>query len=76
MPRQTEKWLKDQPFGQVPVLEFDDGDTMHESRAIARYLAATNGGVAAGLIPDPADAKAVARFEQAAVRAIGPVRIE
>ncbi|KAH9926287.1 glutathione transferase [Epithele typhae] len=61
-----------QPFGQVPYLVessgADGGDdfVLFECRAIARYAAILYGGVEKGLVPDPADARAVARFEQAA----------
>ena len=56
-----------QPFGQTPYLD-DDGFKMYESRAICRYLALKYGGVAKGLIPDPAskDLHKTALFEQAA----------
>ena len=35
----TEKFLKRNPFGQVPVLELEDGRTLAQSNAIIRYLA-------------------------------------
>ena len=35
----TEDFLKRNPFGQVPVLELDDGRTLAQSNAIIRYLA-------------------------------------
>jgi glutathione S-transferase len=47
-----------QPFGRVPTLD-DDGFTMYESRAMARYLNERTGGT---LIP--LDSKARARMEQ------------
>ena len=57
-------FLAVQPFGQVPYLD-DDGFTVYESRAICRYLALKYGGVGT-LIPDPADLRRTALFEQAA----------
>ena len=53
-----------QPFGQVPVLETEDGFTVFESRAIARYVALAHGGVGT-LVPSPTDLKKTALFEQA-----------
>lgn len=52
--------LARQPWGQVPVLEEDDGWQMYESRAIVRHLDATLPGPAL----TPADARARARMEQ------------
>ncbi|KAK9898488.1 thioredoxin-like protein [Cystobasidium minutum MCA 4210] len=64
----SEAFLKLQPFGQVPVLEDTDaGITMHESRAIARYLATK--AKASHVIPladDPDYLKKLAKFETAA----------
>ena len=56
-------FLQRQPFGQVPYLD-DDGFKLFESRAISRYLALKHGGIGK-LIPDPADLKKTALFEQA-----------
>ena len=35
----TEEFLKLNPWGQVPTIEFDDGRTLAQSNAIIRYLA-------------------------------------
>ena len=56
-------FLEKQPFGQVPYID-DDGFKLFESRAISRYLALKHGGIGK-LIPDPADLKKTALFEQA-----------
>lgn len=52
--------LERQPWGQVPVLEEDDGWQLIESRAIIRHLDATLPGVAL----TPKDARAHAKMEQ------------
>lgn len=57
-------YVAKQPFGQLPYLD-DDGFTLYESRAIARYLALKYGGIGK-LIPEPSDLQKVALFEQAA----------
>lgn len=61
----SEEYLKKQPFGQVPYIE-DNGFVLFESRAIARYIAAKYRDQGTPLLPDPADLKATALFEQAA----------
>ncbi|KAJ7642085.1 glutathione S-transferase [Roridomyces roridus] len=58
----TPAYLEHQPFGQIPYID-DNGFELYESRAICRYLVATYGPTS-GLIPT--EAKAHARFEQAA----------
>ncbi|EKM53960.1 uncharacterized protein PHACADRAFT_145482 [Phanerochaete carnosa HHB-10118-sp] len=58
-------YLEKQPFGQVPYID-DDGFVLFESRAIARYIALKYRDQGTPLVPDPADLRAVARFEQAA----------
>ena len=57
-------YLALQPFGQMPVID-DDGFILFESRAIGRYLARQYGHETR-LIPDPADVRKTALFEQAA----------
>ncbi|THH04271.1 hypothetical protein EW145_g5644 [Phellinidium pouzarii] len=52
-----------QPFGQIPVLEEEDGFQLYESRAIARYVIAKYG-PNSGLIPS-GDLRKIALFEQA-----------
>ena len=53
----TEEFLKLNPWGQVPTIEFDDGRTLSESNAIIKYLARGS-----DLIP--ADAFAVAKMNE------------
>ncbi|KAJ7611109.1 glutathione S-transferase-like protein [Mycena polygramma] len=60
----SEEHLARQPFAEVPVIE-DDGIQLFESRAIGRYLVAKYG-AGSGLVPDPKDIVATAKFEQAA----------
>ncbi|KAJ7266395.1 glutathione S-transferase [Mycena haematopus] len=55
--------LARQPFGVVPTID-DDGFTLFESRAIARYVVAKYG-KGSTLVPDPKDIEATAKFEQA-----------
>ncbi|KAG8952801.1 hypothetical protein FRC04_003726 [Tulasnella sp. 424] len=62
----SEAHLQKQPFGQIPVLEEEDGFVLFESRAITRYIATKYADQGTKLLPDPSDAKAVALFEQAA----------
>ncbi|KZT64429.1 glutathione transferase [Daedalea quercina L-15889] len=62
----TAAFLARQPFGQVPYIEEDDGFELFESRAIARYVALKYAGQGNAVVPDPADLRAYARFEQAA----------
>ena len=59
------EYLRKQPFGQVPYID-DDGFILYESRAISRYIASKYRDQGTPLIPDPADLKATALFEQAA----------
>ncbi|HEY0138708.1 MAG TPA: glutathione S-transferase N-terminal domain-containing protein [Nannocystis sp.] len=56
----TPEYLARQPWGQVPVLEEDDGWQLFESRAIIRHLDATLPGPAL----TPANARDRARMEQ------------
>jgi len=53
----TPQFLKLNPAGQVPVVEFDDGRTLGQSNAIIRYLARGS-----NLIPD--DAFAAAKMDE------------
>jgi glutathione S-transferase len=53
----TADFLKLNPWGQVPTVEFDDGRTLSQSNAIIRYL-----GRGSDLIP--ADAFAAAKMDQ------------
>lgn len=57
-------YVANQPFGQVPYID-DDGFVLYESRAISRYIAHKFRDQGAALVPDPADLKATALFEQA-----------
>ena len=50
------------PWGKVPALTFPDGFALHESRAIAKYLARK---YSFPLLPAEADAEAAAQFDQA-----------
>ena len=59
------EFLEKQPFGQVPYID-DDGFILYESRAIGRYIAAKYRDQGNPILPDPADIKATALFEQAA----------
>ncbi len=60
----TRAYKTKQPFGLVPYID-DDGFILYESRAICRYIALQYGGIGK-LIPDPADVRKTALFEQAA----------
>lgn len=59
-------FLERQPFGVVPYIVDDDGFELFESRAIARYIATKYATQGEPILPDPADMKATALFEQAA----------
>lgn len=59
----SEKHMKLQPFGKVPVLD-DDGFILFESRAIAKYIAAKYNGQGTPLLPAESDLKAYGLFEQ------------
>jgi len=61
----SEKHLKMQPFGKVPVLE-DDGFFLFESRAIAKYIMKKYADQGTKLMPTEGDGpKAYGLFEQA-----------
>ncbi|KAF3481458.1 glutathione S-transferase PARB [Arthroderma uncinatum] len=59
----TPEYLARNPFGKVPALVTNDGITMHESRAITRFLCTR---LNLPLIPNPATASAASQalFEQ------------
>jgi glutathione S-transferase len=59
----SEKYMKLQPFGKVPVLD-DDGFIMFESRAISKYIAKKYAGQGTSLMPAEDDLKAYGLFEQ------------
>ncbi|KAF5341648.1 hypothetical protein D9611_002087 [Ephemerocybe angulata] len=61
----TPEYLQKQPFGQVPYID-DDGFTLYESRAIARYIAEKYAAKGTPNLLPIADVRARARFEQAA----------
>ncbi|KAF5365652.1 hypothetical protein D9758_003163 [Tetrapyrgos nigripes] len=64
--QRSEDHLKRQPFGVVPAIS-DNGFELFESRAICRYLVSKYGKLGPeGLMPDPHDVEATAKFEQAA----------
>ena len=60
------EFLKKQPFGQIPYIVEDDGFTLYEGRAIAKYIASRYHKQGTPLVPDPSDIKATALYEQAA----------
>ncbi len=59
----SEKYMKLQPFGKIPVLD-DDGFILFESRAIAKYIAKKYAGQGSPLVPADDDLKAYGLFEQ------------
>ncbi|KAG8990441.1 hypothetical protein FRB94_000308 [Tulasnella sp. JGI-2019a] len=59
-----ETFLQKQPFGQVPYLD-DNGFILFQARAIGRYIALKYANQGTNLLPNAADIKAVALFEQA-----------
>jgi glutathione S-transferase len=63
----SEKYMKLQPFGKIPVLD-DDGFILFESRAIARYIAKKYAGQGTPLLPAEDDLKAYGLFEQVRIR--------
>jgi glutathione S-transferase len=62
----SEKYMKLQPFGKIPVLD-DDGFILFESRAIAKYIAKKYAGQGTALIPAEDDLKGFALFEQVGI---------
>lgn len=54
--------MKRHPWGKIPVMTTADGFTLHESRAICKYLARK---YSFPLLPDDSDPEAVALFDQA-----------
>lgn len=64
VPNQSKENMQRHPWGKIPVITFsDDGFTLHESRAICKYLARK---YSFPLLPSSdSDAKAAALFDQA-----------
>jgi glutathione S-transferase len=62
----SEKYMKLQPFGKIPVLD-DDGFILFESRAIAKYIAKKYAGQGTSLIPAEDDLKAYGLFERVCI---------
>ncbi|GKU06202.1 glutathione s-transferase [Fusarium langsethiae] len=54
--------FKRHPWGKVPAIEFSDGFTLYESRAICKYLSKKYNFT---LLPSESDLEATALFEQA-----------
>jgi glutathione S-transferase len=54
--------MKRHPWGKVPVITFPDGFSLHESRAICKYLARK---YSFPLLPPASDVEAAALFDQA-----------
>ncbi|KAH7069225.1 putative glutathione-S-transferase theta, GST [Paraphoma chrysanthemicola] len=57
-----EEHRKRHPWGKVPTITFPDSFTLHESRAICKYLTTK---YSIPLLPPSSDAEATARFDEA-----------
>ncbi|KAF9879172.1 glutathione S-transferase domain-containing protein [Colletotrichum karsti] len=60
--QKSEENIKRHPWGKVPVVNFPDGFTLYESRAICKYLAKK---YSFPLLPRESDVEAEALFDQA-----------
>ncbi|KAJ6439268.1 Vacuolar protease A [Purpureocillium lavendulum] len=60
--QKSEEHMKRHPWGKIPVVTFQDGFTLYESRAICKYLARK---YSFPLLPPDSDLEAVALFDQA-----------
>ncbi|KAF2874117.1 glutathione S-transferase [Massariosphaeria phaeospora] len=60
--QKSDENMKRHPWGKVPVITFPDGFTLHESRAICRFLARK---YSFPLLPADSDVEAAALFDQA-----------
>jgi glutathione S-transferase len=61
--KQSEEYLKLNPWGKVPAITYPNGFTLYESQAICKHLATK---YSLPLLPAPSDIEASALFDQAA----------